>query len=307
MSLLASLAAAAQLGATAPAAADLSEARWLAPDTDVLAFLTEAPGECLPATLRTSAAAQVEAGRALFRSPLIFGGPAARYGLSCNACHRDGRSNPRFFFDGLSGEPGTADVTTALFSASREDGVFNPRPIPDLVGAGAKKSLGAAGSFHDLEAFIDAAVAEEFQGDVEPSLVAALAAYLRALDPAACTGPRSIGLATALADFRRALDAADAALARADRALADALFLAALQDLQRVAERYRPLPALLSRIHAKAAELTSARRAAAQSPEAGRAALRRFRSGLADFDAALSAAQADSLYDRDVLAASLKR
>lgn len=307
MSLLASLAAAAQLGAAAPATADLSEARWLAPDTDVLAFLTEAPGECLPATLRTSAAAQVEAGRALFRSPLIFGGPAARYGLSCNACHRDGRSNPRFFLDGLSGEPGTADVTSALFSASREDGVFNPRPIPDLVGADAKERLGSPGSFHDLEAFIDAAVAEEFQGDVEPSLVAALAAYVRALDPAACSGPGSIGLATALADFGGALDAAAWALAQADRALADALFLAALQDLRRIAERYGALPAPSSRIHAMAADLTAARRAAARSPEAGRAALTRIRTGLADLEAILSATQADSLYDKDALAAYLKR
>ncbi|MGF7473737.1 hypothetical protein WFJ45_23635, partial [Salmonella enterica subsp. enterica serovar Minnesota] len=69
-------------------------------------------------------------GRAAFNSPLLLGGQAARAGLSCASCHRNGRGNPDFHFPGISGAPGTADVTASLLSSHRGDGQFNPKPIP---------------------------------------------------------------------------------------------------------------------------------------------------------------------------------
>jgi len=295
-----------ETGGSRREAAALSEARWLAPDSDIVAFLNAAPRECLAVPPDKDAASRVEAGRALFRSPLIFGGPAARYGLSCNSCHRDGRDNPHFFLEMLSGSPGTADVTSALFSKTREDGVFNPRPIPDLVGAGDKASLGSSGIAHDLESFIGSAVADEFQGAAPEAVAGALAAYVRALKPEACGAPQKIGLARTLSDLRRALDATETALAREDRAAADALFLAALQDLKRLDERFAPLPPLSAQIRGAAAELTAARTGAAISTKKGRKALRRFMTRLAELEAALPARAGDSLYDGETLAAHLK-
>ncbi|MDX2299492.1 MAG: hypothetical protein NW204_07185 [Xanthomonadaceae bacterium] len=274
-------------------ASRLSDARWVAPDTDLVAFLSQTPGECLAKPLGDPSL--VEAGRALFRSALTLGGPAARYGLSCNSCHRDGRDNPHFFLEGLSGAPGTADVTSALFSKTREDGAFNPKPIPDLAGGG----------FRDLEGFIRSAVADEFQGAAPEAVVGALAAYVAALTPEACTGPEPQTIARAISDLGRALAATDAALARGDRAAADSLFLAMLQDLNRIDERHAPLPALSALIRARGAELTAAREEADRSPKKGRKALKRFAARVADLEAVLSPAAGDSLYDKEALSSRL--
>nr|QQZ49991.1 hypothetical protein JKL49_25640 [Phenylobacterium glaciei] len=62
------------------------------------------------------------------------GGQAARAGVACETCHRSGRSNPDFLFPGVSGPPGSADVTSSLFSSHRGDGIDDPVPIPDLSG-----------------------------------------------------------------------------------------------------------------------------------------------------------------------------
>jgi len=286
--------------------AALSDARWLAPDTDIAAFLTAPADECLGVPSDEDEAWRVEAGRALFRSPLVLGGPAARYGLSCNSCHRDGRDNPHFFLEGLSGAPGGADVTSALFSTSREDGAFNPKPIPDLAGAGAKSALGSSGRFHDLEGFIASAVSEEFQGAAPETVIGALASYVRALDRRSCGRPQPQGLVRALSDLRRAIAAVDGALERGDRAAADALFLTALQDLKRLDERFAPLPPLSARLRGAATELTAAREDAARSPKQGRKALKRFLARLPGLEAALSASAGDSLYDGETLAARLR-
>ncbi|MEX0645921.1 MAG: hypothetical protein WD076_11455, partial [Parvularculaceae bacterium] len=128
--------------AGAPLREALTEARWTAANTDLVAFLAASPGECLRKAEDAETRYRVEIGRVAFRSPLLFGGQAARAGLSCNSCHRDGRDNPDFYLEGLSSAPGTADVTSSLMSKVREDGAFNPAPIPSLVGVAAKARFG---------------------------------------------------------------------------------------------------------------------------------------------------------------------
>ena len=220
----------------------LTEARWTAPGADLFEFLAASPGECLKAPAGGGEGYLVEAGRAAFRSPLLFGGPAARAGLSCNSCHRDGRGNPDFFLAGVSDGPGTADVTSSLMSKVREDGIANPVAIPTLVGAGSKSSFGTMAPQPTLEAFIHGAVEDEFQGAPPASIVKAIAAYVAHLDAGACpeeAAPQTVR--AAMADVDRALGAAEGALARDDGAAADFLLLAAQNALSPIHERYSDL------------------------------------------------------------------
>ena len=108
--------------------------RWIAPATNAAVALTRAPHECVREPKTPNEALLVEVGRATFRTPVVLGGQAARAGLSCDSCHRNGRGNPDFRFPGVSGAPGTADVTSSLFSSHRGNGVDDPKPIPDLGG-----------------------------------------------------------------------------------------------------------------------------------------------------------------------------
>ena len=75
----------------------IREARWLQ-SPNVLADLTTLPPECVAWPVDKQQRHMVEVGRSLFRSPLTLGGQAARAGLSCASCHRNGRTNlpPRF-------------------------------------------------------------------------------------------------------------------------------------------------------------------------------------------------------------------
>jgi hypothetical protein len=199
----------------------LREEVWLAPG----ASLTTAPAECLAHTNP-----QVEAGRALFRAPVLFGGPAARVGLSCEACHAGGGANAHFFLPELTDRPGAADVTSAWASKLRGDGVHNPAHIPDLMGVDAKRGFGPART-QTLEAFIGGVIVEEFQGPPPPpGAVESLAAYLRARAPQACEGPRPMTLAMAAQDVRRALEAAQGDLT-------SLLLYAAQDNVARIVER----------------------------------------------------------------------
>jgi hypothetical protein len=179
---LALLLGAAGDGATLP----VREARWLAPGA-VLAGLSREPSECFARPADPAERRRAQIGRVAFRTPLLLGGQAARAGLSCASCHRNGRGNPDFLFPGLSGPAGTADVTASLMSSHRGDGRFNPMPIPDL--GGPRDALKVSQDRRDraLEAFIRGLVVEEFDGP-EPSakVLDGLAAYVRALRPAAC-------------------------------------------------------------------------------------------------------------------------
>lgn len=219
---------------------EVGDAAWVSANSDIVAFLAATPGECLRAPSDAESAYSVEVGRAAFRTPLLFGGPAARAGLSCNACHRDGRDNPEFFLEGFTGAPGTADVTTALFSKIREDRAFNPRPIPTLVDAAQKASFGAASPTHSLAEFIAAAVADEFQGAPPPAAVMrGLDDYVLHLSSSACPpGPSAETPARAMDDVRRALAAARKSLERKDGATADFMILAAQRGLKSLHDRY---------------------------------------------------------------------
>jgi hypothetical protein len=176
------------------------EARWLAPDK-VFEGLSREPAECFIRPADAAERRRAGIGRVAFRTPLLLGGQAARAGLSCAACHRNGRGNPDFLFPGLSGRPGTADVTASLMSSHRGDGRFNPKPIPDLAGPRRALKVSQDPSRRTLEAFIRGLVVEEFDGP-EPSsqVLDGLAAYVRALRPDAC-GRRDhkVGLASRLA------------------------------------------------------------------------------------------------------------
>jgi hypothetical protein len=211
------------------------EARWLAPEA-LYAGLTREPRECFAPPADPEERRRAEIGRLAFRTPLLLGGQAARAGLSCSSCHRNGRGNPGFLFPGLSGAPGTADVTASLMSSHRGDGRFNPRPIPDLGGPPEALKISRDPSKRELETFIHGLVAEEFDGpEPAPEILDALAAYVRALRPDACTpGDRRIALASRLALAEEA-----AGLAATERGETRRLLLAAARSqLGAIDERF---------------------------------------------------------------------
>jgi hypothetical protein len=217
------------LAAAADAPMRLREQAWTAPGETFAYDLTHHPAEC--AAARTP---QSEVGRALYRSPALFGGPAARAGLSCQACHSNGRVNERFLLPELTNRAGAADVTSEWGSHVRGDGVMNPVDIPDLVGVGQRSALGH-GRDPSLEHFVRGVIVDEFQG-VEPPAQAfeGVIAYLRALDADACpAGIVAITLTSAADDVRRAVAAAESA----DAPTARLVLLAAQDATGRIAER----------------------------------------------------------------------
>jgi hypothetical protein len=226
--LKAALAALALAAATTAAAPVLLRAQaWTQASSRLAHTLTHAPRECVG---RLDAAA--EAGRALFRSPGLLGGPAARVGLSCNACHANGRANAAFLLPELTDRPGAADVTSEWASQVRGDGVMNPRVIPDLAGVGERRAYGGHAD-PSLRHFVESVIEEEFQGQKPaPQAFDDLIAYLRALGPP-CAGEVRLRLGDAADDVRRAV----AAAAQADAPTASALLLAAQDQIGRLVER----------------------------------------------------------------------
>jgi hypothetical protein len=229
------LAALALLGAAAPSPV-LRDALWTAPGAERAHDLTHAPPECLGEGGDRQA---IELGRALFRSPTLLGGPAARIGLSCAACHTNGRTNARFFLPELTDRPGAADVTSEWSSAVRGDGTMNPRPIPDLVGVGARATFGSGGET-SLRAFVHSVIVEEFQGaEPPPRALDGVIAYLEALDADACPAQATqpLSLAESADDVRRARAAAIESAAGGDEASAALAVLAAQDAIARIVER----------------------------------------------------------------------
>lgn len=274
--------------------------RWLADDADHARLLTERQAECIRLPREVERAWQVEIGRAAFRSPHIFGGDAAAVGLSCESCHRNGRGHPQFFFPGLSGQPGTADVTSSLLSAHRGDGIDNPKAIPDLGGPGKGLVVPQARDRPNLRVFLHGAITQEFNG-ISPSeaVLEGLAEYIRAMKPDFCPRPDTvpITLAADLQDARRAVTAARGAYRRQDPATAVVLVDAARAMLGRIHERYARLPREADLLRASDASLSKAR-----DPAALDAWLKASR-GL---ETELARSQDRSLYDRTVLAQALR-
>src|SRR3954470_22985113 len=215
----------------------IREARWLQ-SPDVVADLTQQPAECLAWPKEPRLRREVAMGRALFRSPLLLGGQAARVGLSCASCHRNGRTNPHFHFPGVSGAPGTADVTASIMSEKRGDDVFNPKPIPDLGGDPHKLKVKGTARLRD---FIHGLIVEEFTGP-EPSSAAldSVVAYVNALSPGACGGgPEHITLAAKLDAIDSAVPLARVAYVAGDPATGRALLAAARSGLGSIDERFQ--------------------------------------------------------------------
>jgi len=229
------------MAAAPPPAPPLRAMRWLAPGVDAAAALTRQPTECLAMPKDAEAAYEVELGRAGFRTPLLFGGQAARAGLSCESCHRAGRGNPDFDFPGVSGAPGTADVTTSVLSSHEADAAHGARQIPDLSGPKSALKVDQDPNSDALAAAIDRIATREFDGAEPPAAVrAGLAAYVRALSPSACPAAASepVTPGAALADARRAVQAAIAALDHRDAPSAELMIEAARSTLGDIDERY---------------------------------------------------------------------
>lgn len=236
------------LSACWPASADelpLRKLQWLAPGADRVAALTTTPAECFRLPADSRRAAQAEAGRIVFRSPLLLGGPAVQSGISCQTCHPDGQRNPDFFIEGLSGEPGTVDVTSHRFSKTRGDDRFNPKRIPSLLevvpGGGNARSV-------RLAAFVHGVIVDEFQGwQPAPTVMAALLAYVTALEPSVCpsSGAVEIRLADDLKLIDRGASSLQAAVQARDFALADFLLVSLRSLLGEIDQRFE-LPGLES-------------------------------------------------------------
>lgn len=207
----------------------LREQAWTAPGETLARDLTHAQGECLART-----DANIEIGRALFRSPHLIGGPAARAGLSCHACHSNGGLNTRFLLPELTDRAGHADVTSEWASASRGDGVANPLAIPDLAGVAGHSAFGRNAE-PSLDVFVRGVIVDEFQGAAPTQQsFAGVMAYLRALRLSACpAGDTPITLESAADDVRRAFAAAESA----DAETAPHLLLAAQDAMGRIVER----------------------------------------------------------------------
>ncbi|KPF77090.1 hypothetical protein IP88_06330 [alpha proteobacterium AAP81b] len=298
----AALALALAAGAAAAPAPVLRELRWITPTlprAEVVGVLTTAPGECLTPPADAATRAQVAVGRAMFSAPLLLGGQAARAGLSCAACHRGGRGNPHFVFPGVSGAPGTADVTSSLFSSRRGDGVANPRPIPDL--AGDPPRVSRAPGDPALRQFIRGLIVEEFDGlEPPPRILDGLVAYVRALGPA-CNGSVARDLASDAESVDAAAAAAGSAVAEGDIASAHLLLAAARSALGRIDERFAGNADSRRRLARRDAGLRQLQALAASDARAAQAGVARWRGDFQGDLKSLRAGEPASLYAPAVL------
>jgi hypothetical protein len=284
--------------------------RWLAPGADASVALTHRPTECLAIPKDAESAYRVELGRAAFRTPLLLGGQAARAGIDCETCHRGARTNPQFDFPGVSGAPGTADVTTSVLSSHRGDGIDNPRPIPDLAGPKAALKVSQDPDKAALEAFIHGIVTQEFDGDEPPQAVLqGLAAYVRALSPAACPKAASepVSAAADLGVARRSVAAAIAALDHADAASAALMLEAARSQLGDVNERFQGAGEAAQTLQRQAADLAAAEADARGGRAGARAALVAWLAAEPGWARGIVAASPASLYNAQRLAQAVRR
>ena len=228
-------------GAASPTQFPVREARWLQ-STDLAADLTHQPSECRTHFADPALEHSAEIGRIAFRAPLLLGGQAARVGLSCSSCHRNGRTNAHFHFPGLSADAGTADVTASLMSSHRGDGIFNPKTIPDLAGDPALLKVSRDPGKDDLRKFIHGLITQEFDGpEPPPAVLEGIVAYVRSLSPRSCTGPQTVALSLPpmLDDVDAAVRLAEESYAAGDRATGRLLLGAARSILGAIDERFQ--------------------------------------------------------------------
>ncbi|MEP2101798.1 MAG: hypothetical protein ABJP02_09840 [Parasphingorhabdus sp.] len=203
---------------------------WLDPAQHFVALTTEPP---LHAAVQDQ---QMLAGEALFHTPILLGGQAAKAGLSCASCHENGRDNPAFLFPNVSGEPGTADVTSSFFSSHRGNAIFDPVKIPDLTVPG---KVSRAADSQELEKFIRDLIVEEFNGqEPTPSVLAALAHYVRSLTAAPASTRVALTVENQLVAVDQAVLAAKEARESDDLKLSHLLLASARHRLGLIHERY---------------------------------------------------------------------
>ena len=281
------------------AAPPLAILRWVAPGLDPVAAATRRPSECLVPAIDAVQRARVEIGRAVFRTPLLLGGTAGNIGIACETCHRSGRGNAQLSIDGVSGAPGTADVTSALLGPHRGDGIANPKAVPDLAGPIDRTPA-------RLRALMTELVVHEFAGRLPPDAVLnGLVAYVGALDARACAaGDVAYRLADDLDAADRAVAAAGHALDRADSPTAALLLAATRTELGRIAERFAYSPRVVASIVAASRGLQTIR--LTRDPAAATQALTAWRARWPTLVASLRVGEARSLYDPARLAAALR-
>ena len=299
---LAALVAAMMAGDALAQPMGLRAARWLDPNSDRVRALTIEPTECL---LKPTSAAQrlsVETGRAAFRTPILLGGQAARAGVACETCHRNGRTNPDFLFPGVSGAAGTADVTSSLFSSHRGNGIEDPKPIPDLSGPRDRLKISQAPADRALEPFIHGLITQEFDGpEPSPAVLQGLADYVRGLSPSACpksqTGPVSPHLL--MVDARRAVQAGDQWVARGDFKTATLMIAAARSRLYLIDERYQSpsLSADKTMLRSAAHDLARVAEAVRTGAPTARTLMSRWLASTAKLDRRLTASARKSLFN----------
>ena len=281
----------------------IRSARWIR-GADPVTVLTEQPAECLKLPADPEAAQSIEVGRAVFRSPTLLGGQAARQGISCDSCHRNGRGNPAFHFPGLSGDPGTADVTSALFSSHRDDGQLNPKRIPDL-GAPERKVLRA-----QMPDFLHGAVTQEFNGPApSAAVVQGLADYMRAIEPEACPANAAVPVTVegSFNDVRRAVRAANAALESGDTATGLTLIEAARAMLGQIDERYPGVEVIRAQLRYASRELAVVEAEVRMGRPGARDTLTFWLARSAALEQMLKDTQGRSLYDPKVLRALIAK
>lgn len=254
--------------------------------------------------------ADLAVGEALFKTPLLLGGQAAKAGISCHSCHVNGRDNPHFQFPAISGAPGTADTTHSFFSEALGNGVFDPVPIPDLTREG---EVSHDQTTRELESLINTIVVDEFSGSTPvPGVIEPLSTFVRALrliavDVPATTQPR---LATRdLADAAMIMAQARGQWSSGNSVLARLLLAGARERLAVIHARLIPdhHDAASTALIALSRELgevqihLGADQAKAQHFDSLQAALRRAEGAIATLNRQGRA----TLYDRAALAESL--
>jgi len=209
---------------------------WLPPGSLSVESLTRHPQERLEGGEKQSF--YVEFGRLAFRSPDILGGTARKAGLSCQACHANGFATMAFFIPGLSGKPGSIDVSHAFWNLRGDDGIDNPIEIPSLRGVKTKDRFGQDLRTPSLREFTRRVIVTEFSG-AEPDalLLDALITYQEKLQPAAAVS-EPVSLQQDLADLIRYLDALRVPLAEEEPALAERMTVMIRGQIGFIHERF---------------------------------------------------------------------
>ncbi len=225
------------IAATGQGSALPPQVKWIASEAQFEELSSE-PTTC-ERPVKDSDLLSYTIGSVAFRTPLLLGGQAARAGLSCASCHANGRSTKAFHFPGLSGAPGTADVTSSIMSKMRGDRVFNPKPIPDL--AVDRSQVASDPNVAALDQFIRGQIVEEFDGpDPAPAILSGLASYVRTQGGKGCvkTARQPITLDSHFATLRLAVGTGEVLANQGDTKSAWLMIAGARAQLGEIHSRY---------------------------------------------------------------------